>query len=469
MFEKLRGFFMNILNYFHTYKIEELTGIETNITAEMYNKISLWADMMSGRAPWNAEAKPCGILPQIAGRLNYFVTREIGLDVENEAIKKPMEHLNKNIDKVVEYIALMGAGLLRPIYAQNKLQYEIIPLGNYLPTAYDFDGTLTGAIILKQIVTTKKNYLLCEIHNYDGLNHNVEMKLYENENGTLRQVPLTSCEQTASLTPKYSWEKCGRPMIVEFRSHQINKIDGSNVPVALIDDAIDLIEKADEQFARMDWEQEAGEKRIFADRDMFKIRTKRNGGTDTMVLSKSLNKLIQKIDGDGSPNGEKIHEYSPELRTEAQNAYLQQVFRRIELALNIGKGTVSDAEAVQQTATQYSGGRQELFAIVDKIEDEIAARYEDTALIFAYMARAYGLKNAPATEPKPEELYTIKWNDDQTRKDIQQAKQTALQEINAGVLNKWEYRRDFYGEDEAQAKANVPPEPVAPDPFNFGA
>ena len=277
---------MNILNYFHTYKIEELTGIETNITAEMYNKISLWADMMSGRAPWNAEAKPCGILPQIAGRLNYFVTREIGLDVENEAIKKPMEHLNKNIDKVVEYIALMGAGLIRPIYAQNKLQYEIIPLGNYLPTAYDFDGTLTGAIILKQIVTTKKNYLLCEIHNYDSLNHNVEMKLYENENGTLRQVPLTSCEQTASLTPKYSWEKCGRPMIVEFRSHQINKIDGSNVPVALIDDAIDLIEKADEQFARMDWEQEAGEKRIFADRDMFKIRTKRNGGTDTMVLAK---------------------------------------------------------------------------------------------------------------------------------------------------------------------------------------
>jgi A118 family predicted phage portal protein len=369
----------------------------------------------------------------------------------------------------VEYITFTGAGLLRPIYAQNKLQYEIIPLGNYLPTAYDFDGTLTGAIILKQISTAKKNYLLCEIHTYDGLNHNVEMKLYENENGTLRQVPLTSCEQTASLTPEYTWTNCGRPMIIEYRSSGTNKIDGSNVPVALIDDAVDLIEKADRQFARMDWEQEAGEKRIFADRDMFKIRTKRNGETDTMVLSKSLNKLIQKIDGDGSANGEKIHEYSPELRTTAQNDYLQQVFRRIELTLNIGKGTVSDAESVQQTATQYSGGRQELFAIVDNIEDEIAAKYEETALVFAYMAAAYGLPDAPAVNAKPEELYTIKWNDDQTRKDIQQAKQTAILEINAGVLNKWEYRRDFYGEDEVAAKANVPEEPVAPDPFNFGA
>ena len=467
MFEKIRGFFMNILNYFHTYKIEDLTGVETNITAEMYKKITLWADMMSGHAPWNAEAEPCGLLPQIAGRLNYFVTREIGLDVENEAIKKPMEHLNKNIDKVVEYIALLGAGLLRPIYAQNKLQYEIIPLGNYLPTKYDFDGTLTGAIILKQIVTTKKNFLLCEIHDYDGENHNVTMKLYENESGTFRGVPLTACEQTAELTPEYSWKKCGKPMIIEFRSHATNKIDGTNVPVAMIDDAIDLIEKADRQFARMDWEQEAGEKRIFADRDMFTKRTSRNGETDTVVLGKSLNKLIQKIDGDGSANGEKIHEYSPELRTEAQNAFLQQVFRRIELTLNIGKGTVSDAESVQQTATQYSGGRQELFAIVDKIEDEIAAKYEEAAEVFAYMAEAYQLEGAPAANHKLEELYTIKWNDDQTRKDIQQAKQTALQEISAGVLNKWEYRRDFYGEDETQAKANVPPEPALQNPFGL--
>ena len=460
---------MNMLSFFHKTTIEEVTGINTNISSEIYGQIKLWADMMRGNAPWNAEAKPCGILPQIAGRLSYFVAREIGLDVKNEAIKKPMEHLNKNIDKVVEFITLLGGGLLRPIYAQNKLQYELIPLGNYLPTRYDFDGTLTAAVIFKQFSENKKTFILCENHEYNGTDHSVKLNLYDSTDGTLRPVSLAACTQTAALTPDYVWRNCGRPMIVEFRNHATNKIDGSNVPVALIDDAIDLIEKADRQFARMDWEQEAGEKRIFADRDMFTKRTSRNGEIDTIKLSKSLNKLVQKIDGDGSGNGEKIHEYSPELRTTAQNEYLQQVFRRIELTLNVGKGTVSDAESVQQTATQYSGGRQELFAIVDKIEDEIAAKYEDAARVFAYMAAAYGIKGAPKGNPKPEELYTIKWNDDQTRKDIQQAKQTALQEISSGVLNKWEYRKDFYGEDEAAAKANVPEEPLAPDLFNYGA
>ena len=467
MFEKIRGYIMNMLSYFRKTTIEEVTGINTNISAEMYDHIKLWADLMSDRAPWANEAKACGILPQIAGRLNYFVTRELGLEVKNEAIDAPLKHLNKNIDRVVEYIVLMGSGLLRPIYTNNKLQYEIIPLGNYLPTRYDFDGTLNAAIIFKQFTENKKTFILCETHDYNGTDHSVSLKLYESTDGKLRPVSLTACTQTAELTPEYVWRKCGRPMIIEFRNHATNKIDGSNVPVAMINDAIELIEKADRQLARMDWEQEAGEKRIFADRDLFAKRSGRGGTAEPVILTHSLNRLIQKIDGDGSANGEKIHEYSPELRTAAQNEYLQQIFRRIELTLNVGKGTVSDAEAVTQTATQYSGGRQELFAIVDKIEDEIAAKYEDAALVFAYMASAYGLQGAPKGKVESEELYTIKWNDDQTRKDVIQAKQIAMQEISAGVLNKWEYRRDFMGEDEETAKANVPPEPIAASPFGL--
>jgi len=467
MFEKIRGFFMNILHLFKNYSVEEVTGIDTNISSEMFQHIELWGDMMRGAAPWNDEAPACGILPQIAGRLNYYVKREISLDIKNEALEKPLKHLNKNIGKIVEYIALLGGGVLRPIFALNKLQYEIIPLGNYLPTSYDFDGTLTGAIILKQIVTTKKKFLLCESHKYDGTSHQVKTTLYENKNGVLREVPLTACELTADITPEYTWANCGRPMIVEFRSSVTNKIDGSAVPVALIDDAIEIIEKADRQFERMDWEQEAGEKRIFADSDLFKKYVRRNGDTTEVIQDKSLNKLMVKIEGDGSADGAKIKEYSPELRTEAQEKYLQAVFKRIEQTINLGKGTISDAEQVQQTATQYSGGRQELYAIVDDIEDEIAAKYADAAEVFAYMAEAYGVPGAPRVQHETGDLYVIKWNDDQTRKDIQLAKQTAMQEISAGVLNKWEYRRNFYGEDEATAKALVPPEPTLEAPFGL--
>jgi len=468
MFEKIRGFFMNLLGFFRTYKMDELTGVHTNISKQMYDKIDLWARMASGDAPWNCEAKPCGVLDQIAGRLNMFVSREIGLEVPNEAIRPVMEHLNHNVDVLVEYIALLGGCLVRPLYANSKLQYEAVPLGHYLPFRYDFDGTLTGAVVLKNIIDGEKHYILTETHDFDGTSHFVRCKLYREENNLLHEVSLESCNQTKDLTPEYVWKNCKRPMIVEFRNRAVNKVDGSRVPVAMICGAEDLIEKADRQFERMDWEQRGGEKRIFADRDMFARRRGFYDNKDGVVqaevtpITGDLNRLIVKIDGDGSAQGEKIHEYSPELRTTQQNEYLQQIFRRIELTMNIGKGSVSDLESVQQTATQYSGGRQELYAIIDKIEDEITEKYTRCAEIFAYIAAAWGLG---ANNP---EIY-IKWNDDQTRKDIEKAKQLALQEINAGVKNKWEYRRDFYGEDENTAKTNTPAEPVYDNPFSLGA
>lgn len=453
---------MNILNRFHTYTIEDVTGIETNITSEMYNHIELWADMASGHAPWNDKARPCGILGQITGKLNYLITREIDLQVENEAIAPVMENLNSTIDKTVEYIALLGGALIRPIFSNGKLQYETLPLGNYLPTRYDFDGTLTGALTLKQIINGRHKYLLIEEHTYENKNHTVKCTLYNADNNFMRKISLADCPQTAELTPEYTWHNVPQPMIIEFRNHTINKIDGSNVPVSLIAGIENLIEDADKQYDRMNWEQEAGGKIIFADRDMFNKRELKNGKVTDVKMTPTLNRLITMIDGDGSTDGKKITEYSPELRTVAQNAFLQQVFRRIELAINIGKGTISDAESVQQTATQYTGGRQDLFAIVDSIEDEIEKKYQICANVFAYMAAAYqvGQNNSKIK---------VTWNDGQTRKDIVQAKQMEIQEITAGVRNKWEYRVDFMGEDEATAKANVPVAEAAADPFNFGA
>ena len=461
MFDAIKGFFMNILHLFKSYTIKEVTGIDTHISSVMYERIRLWADMAAGQAPWNEKAPPCGVLDQIAGRLAMMVLREIAIDVQSDAIKPVLEHLDANVDKIVEYMTLLGSALIRPIYSAGKLQYEALPLGNYLPTRYDFDGTLTGALIFKQIIDGKKHYLLVEQHVYKDGDHSVECALYRNDFGTMRKVSLTDCPQTADITPAYTWQHVKQPMIIEFRNHSTNKIDGSNVPVAIIAGAENLIRDADEQYERMNWEQKGGELRVFADRDMFEKRVIRSGGTVGVKMTGSLNRLVTMIDGDGSADGKKIIEHAPTLRTAAQNEMFQQILRRIELACNIGKGTISDMESVQQTATQYSGGRQELYAIVDRIEDEIEVKYQQCADVFAYMAAAYGLGSNDSH-------ITVTWNDDATRKDALQAKQLEMQEISAGIRDKWEYRRDFFGEDELTAKANVPIEPVQSSSFDLG-
>lgn len=462
MFERIRGFFMNILGLFHATTIKDVTGIDTSLSSDMYNAIELWLQMMSGNAPWNIKAPPCGVLDQIAGELNVMVAREIGLEVENDVIRPAMEHINHDVDKIVEYIALVGGCIIRPIFSNGKLQYETIALGNYLPTSYDFDGTLTGALVLKQIQSGAKKWLLVEEHKYENNRHTVSCTLYRNDNSAMKKTSLTDCPQTADITPVYTWENVKQPMIIEFRNHAVNKIDGSNVPVAIIAGAEDLIKDADEQYERMNWEQEGGKMRVFADRDMFQQRQKRDGKTEGVRMTPELNKLIVQVEGDGSAEGKKITEHAPALRTAQQNEMFQQILRRIELTCKLGKGTISDMESVQMTAEQYNGGRKKLYALVDTIEDEIETKYQHCADVFAHMAAAYGIGKNNAK-------ITVTWNDDQTRKDIAAAKQMAMQEISAGVKNKWEYRRDFFGEDETQAKANTPEDIPAADPFNFGA
>lgn len=315
---------------------------------------------------------------------------------------------------------------------------------------------------MKPIVNGSKKWLLTENHTFENNAHTVECTLYRNEGVSLRKTTLADCPQTADITPIYTWQNVKQPMIIEFRAHTINKIDGSNVPVPIIAGAEDLIKEADEQFERMNWEQRGGEMRVFADRDMFAKRQKRDGKESGVKMTPDLNRLLVQVEGDGSAEGKKITEHAPQLRTAAQNEMLQQIFRRIELTSKMGKGTISDMESVQQTAEQYNGGRKKLYALVDNIEDEIETKYQQCANVLAHMAAAYKLGSNNAK-------ITITWNEDATRKDMTAAKQLAMQEINTGVKNKWEYRRDFYGEDEAAAKANVPEEPAAPDPFNYGA
>lgn len=442
---------MSIIHFFTNETIMHDFSITSCVSPVMLEKIQFWQSMIKGNAYWNKKAKSCGILNQIASKLSTLVEREIALQIDNDAIREPMENLNAHVGLIVEYIALLGSCVMRPVFSNGKIQFELLPMGNYLPMSYDFDGTLQKAMFIKEL---QDDFVLVEENNYQNGSQFVESVLYKNDNGKLKRVSLQACEQTRLMQPLYEWRNCKFPLFVEFRNISHNNIDGSLVPVPIISGVENLIREADEQFERMLWEQKAGEARVFADSDLFRkhqVPYDANAAfSQSQQLTQDLSRLLVMVDGDGTADGKnRIVEHAPQLRTASQNEMLQQIFRRIELACGIGKGTISDAESVQQTATQYSGGRQELFAIIDKFENEIEKKYKQSARVFAHYANAYGLGSIDAN-------VFIKWNDAQTRKDIEKAKQIAMQELNNGVLNEWEYRRDFFGESEEVAKMNAP-------------
>ena len=435
-----------IMNLFTRYNIKDVTGINTALSTDMSNAVELWNDMVNHTAPWNEDVPSCGVLEALAGALSDPVAEEVDVSApDNETLDAVIKHLNEHSTELVNNISLCGASLIRPIFANGKIQYEIIRLGNYIPTSYDFDGSITGAVIVKKFDDKNKHYILLEIHEYKNKNHSVRMELYEviGESGSLRKRNLTDCPQTAELTESYKWENVDHPMIIEVRNRKPNNIDGSQCPVPFYSGNENLVEDADRQYERMNWEQESAKRLVFADEDLFEHK-KKNG---TIKIGDRLRKMFVNIQGNGIGQ-EKIETFSPEIRTTGQIEAFQQILRRLELACNIGKGTLSDLERVQQTATQYNGGKKELYTVVDSIESELEQKYHHCAYVFAYMANVY--LNVPFNDN-----IEVTFNDT-LRKDPQQMKQEALQELNAGILNKWEFRKMFYGEDEETAKLNVP-------------
>ena len=85
-----------------------------------------------------------------------------------------------------------------------------------------------GTLILKNISNGAKSYLLTESHLYENGAHSVTCTLYDNTDGSLRKTALSSCPQTENLTESYTWQNVKQPMIVEFRNHAPNRIDGSS-------------------------------------------------------------------------------------------------------------------------------------------------------------------------------------------------------------------------------------------------
>jgi len=109
-------------------------------------------------------------------------------------------------------------------------------------------------------------------------------------------------------------------------------------------------------------------------------------------------------------------------------------------------------EAVNQTATQYTGGKTVLYTKVDKLESELEQKYRQLAYIFAYMLSAY--------ESIPFDAEIAVTFNDVTRKNPQLMKQEDRTDVLNGIMQKYEYRMKYYGEDEETAKQNVPVETI---------
>lgn len=141
-----------------------------------------------------------------------------------------------------------------------------------------------------------------------------------------------------------------------------------------------------------------------------------------------------------------ISEFAPALRTDAQSKALRLALQALGDLCGLGINYFDfDNVGYVKTATEVSADNSALMRNIKKHRNALAGAVADVAHATMACARALG-------EEAPEEGEVTVQLDDSIVQDTDVEKKQDMAEVAAGLMQKWEYRRKWYGEDEATAR-----------------
>lgn len=149
---------------------------------------------------------------------------------------------------------------------------------------------------------------------------------------------------------------------------------------------------------------------------------------------------------------EPFEQFSPAFRDDPLYKGFQRILQRIEFNVGLSYGTISDPQTVEKTATEILAAKQRQYATEGDIQEAFQDVLDDLLYAMDMYCDLYRLAPAGGYE------VVYNWgdgvlDDPETRR---QDKAMDLQEVSAGLMQPWEYRMKWKGEDEETAKAALP-------------
>jgi A118 family predicted phage portal protein len=144
-----------------------------------------------------------------------------------------------------------------------------------------------------------------------------------------------------------------------------------------------------------------------------------------------------------------VQEFNPELRVQENKEGIQSQLDYLSFKCGLGTKHYQFNAGSVVTATQYMGDKQEL--IQNAAKHYIVIERSLKALVRAIL---WAGKEILGQSVDPEATVTINFEDSYII-DKESERLRDLQEIRDGIMQKYEYRVKWYGEDEATAKKMI--------------
>jgi A118 family predicted phage portal protein len=447
VFERIVQFVKEVVKkMFPVKNIQQALNVNIAVTDDMVKHIREWAAMYRGNAPWvdndavHSLRLEQGIVREFANITLNEMTSKVSNTKLDEIYQTAIRDLNENLQSGLA----LGALCIKPL-GGDKVEY--VTQDNFIPVEFDVRGRLTKVVFVETKRVADDNYYYrFEYHAVDNNGLMITNKAYHSKTkGDLgHEVPLTDVPEWASLIPAIQYPLMTKPDFGYYKNPIKNTIDGSFNGVSIFDSAKHLIKKADIQYGRLDWEFESGERAVHVDISAIKTTTSMTS-EQKYEVAKLNKRLYRGLDVSMGDNKELFDVFSPEFRDQSIINGLEEFKRNIEFNVGLSYGDISNPATVEKTATEIMAAKKRKYNTVTAIQENLKECLSDLVDGLAFY-------NGLATTGYE---YICDYKDS-ILVDEETERQQDRSDVAMGVMPLWEYRKKWYGEDEATAKKMIP-------------
>lgn len=339
------------------------------------------------------------------------------------------------LNQLWEKVQYSGLGAVVNKFDGEKVYSDFISGENIIPLTWD-NSSITEAAFTSVLNIKGKEYLYLEIHlkNESG-NYEIHNYMFIEDDGKIKKSPLP--EGVAEVFNTAS----DVPMFTFLKRNVVNSIvEDTAYSEPLIYSVIPQLQACDIAYNNFVNDIKDGQKMIFYNRSMLSEEGRKPSDTNQRHFV---------LFGTSEVNGELIHEHNPDLRVDANSKAIQEALDILSFKAGFGTKHYQFNSGTITTATQYVGDKQDLKQNVGKME--ILLR--DSLIQYAKsVLNAFTVFNSENLSVSDEVLINFS---DNIQEDDSSDKARDMQLITMGIMQAWEYRVKWMGEDEEKAKSMV--------------
>lgn len=412
-------------------------GVSVKLSEDMSAAISKWESLY-------ADNGRLALASSIAAETARLTTLEMKSRVMGskraDFLDREYKKFLDGIRNVTEFACATGGVVLKPYVLGKEIKVATIRAENFIPTEFNESGEILGAAFLERYYSGKKVYTRIEQHSLKNGRYTIKSTAYvgEDEKELGKQIPLSETIW-GDIAPYVTMDGIKVPLFSYFKMPMANCIDSASpLGVSVYARACGLMQDAEEQYRRLLWEFESGERALYVDQSA--MRRDENG--NCQIPDTRLYRLLN------SGDDTLFADWSPEFRDASLLNGLNEILRRIEFNSALAYGTLSDVMNVDRTAEEIKVSKQRSYAHICEIQKALKSALERLLAAMDVLCDLYGLVEAGE--------YNISFSfDDGVVSEKREEFKERMQLLEFGAIEPWEMRAWYLGEDENTAKLSL--------------